>query len=132
MAFDWQSATHAYNRDNKTNHTVKELLMSLYPKHSSQTIGKILFVSPQVVLNQLQSLGIKIEPKGRREPTKWDKFMAIPSGVFSVVPEEEIASMMNTKLSTIRWYKSKRLKRYKYYKGKIGVKRNPPQINERG
>ena len=125
---DWQSTTLAYNRDNKTNHTVKELLMSLYPRYSSHAMGKILFVNPQSLLNKLRSLGIKIETKGHRHPTKWQIFMTIPTNVFDVIPLQEIAEYIGTTVKTVRHYRAKRLKPMKYYKGKIGAIKNPPQL----
>ena len=120
MTIDWNSTILAYNRDNHTTHTEKELFMSLYPKHSAQKIGKeILFVSTMVILKKIRSLDIKILPKGRRSPTKWQIFCSmIPSNVFDITPDREIANTIHSSVGVAKFYKTKRLKKYKYYSGR--------------
>jgi len=68
---DWEGTRLAYNRDYKTNYkTRKEFLEALYSKMSSHKISQIIYISAPLILKALKDDGIKILPKGHRQPSK--------------------------------------------------------------
>ena len=102
---DWEMIVEGYNDKYHTHYTEKEMWNDLYPKYTSHEIEKILGVNCMVILARLRHEGFKIQNRGRRRPTKLDKFRLIPRHIRGALSVSELASITGACQGTVMYYR---------------------------
>ena len=107
MTIEWKSLNEEYNDRHGTDYTEKQMWESLYPEHTCFELETMFMVAPNTILERIGHLGIKIEPRGHRHPTRLDKFRAIPNHKLMDMADDEIAAEIGSCVSTVAHYRSR-------------------------
>ena len=107
MTIDWKDITEGYNDKYDTNYTEKQMWRELYPKNTCLELEKIFMINPMTIIGRMRYYDIKIEPRGRRHPTKLDKFRTIPNHERAKLSLKELAEITGATKGTLAFYKIK-------------------------
>ena len=107
MTIDWKDITKGYNDKYNTAFSEKQMWRELYPKNTCFELEKIFMVCPLTILERMRYCDIKIEPRGRRHPTKLDKFRTIPNHERAKLSLKELAEITGATKETLAVYKVK-------------------------
>jgi len=105
VTINWQDITEGYNDKYNTNYTEKQMWQEVYPKNTCFELEKLFMVSPLTIIERLRYCDIKIEPRGRRHPTKLDKFRTIPNHERAKLSLSQLAEITGATTGTVAFYK---------------------------